>query len=68
MTKGVKILLKYWLVLVIYQAIVLITLILYFFIMDSALSKTIFIGKLKTYIDNNKTAFEFIGVANPKDE
>jgi hypothetical protein len=40
MSKGVTVLLKYWGFIVVYQAIVLMCLIVYFFIMDSALTET----------------------------
>jgi hypothetical protein len=54
--------LLYWPLLTIYQAFVVIALVTYYFIMESALNETAIVGEIAEFIRHNLIAFEIIGL------
>jgi len=53
---------NYWPLLVIYQAFLLMALVIYDFILESALNETQAVGNIAKFIRKNMLAFEIIGL------
>jgi len=62
LSKGTEQMFNYWPLLVIYQAFLLMALVIYDFILESALNETQAVGHIANFIRKNMLAFEIIGL------
>jgi len=60
--QGVKIMLQYWPILVFYQALILCILVVYYFMIQSALKETDWVKVKIEYMDRHVELFDFIGL------
>ena len=63
MTRDIKVMLSYWPVLVIYQAVVLLVLVVYYFIVDSSLQ----VEEINNFIQKHVLIFQVLGFHKEED-